>query len=1013
VAWLAWFLLQSSQAVHADDLAAKFLDRLRQRGWHDVALEYLDHVDNDPLASPEFLDRIDYERAVTQAALAKQASNDQQRSDLLAQAAAGFQQYAQSHRESAVALDALQQASHLLTQQALQTLAQARRLPEQAQGEQETLRSEARQLFEKAGLPLQQLLEACDRRLKSLPKPAASRRDAQPLSTRQQLRAKQAEAQFLLAKLSFEKSRTYAAGSTQSKETLNLAAKAFSKLYADYQNKLVGFLGRLYEGRCYQEMGDYKKALRRYEDLINQPIRNPDFRRLTARAYRRRAQCHVANKNFDLAIDECRRWLEDSRVEERRQPEWLAVAFQLADAYVKKYQSLSPGSGDAQRLRVEARQLLREVAKQPGELQRDAHRALASMGHGAGNSKAIKTFADALAAGKLALDQMNSSQLAAKLAAENNPDAVEELRQQADTSKAEALQYFQRAMRLADDEVPIDQRLEVRYYLCWLYWEDDRTAEAAVMGEFLARRYPESKFAVGAAKVALAARERLYDEAQKDASQTEPAADNHFETSSLASLAEWIVQRWPESSESAAAVQLLIHIALRENRLAEAEQLLKRLPKTGRTAAELSLGSGLWIRYLQATAGKRGDSDAEVEKFKQRAAELLSSGFAALRSKSEPSAAEATGVLYLVQVLLSESKFQQAIEVLENPSVGPLALLEKGVPTASRPEFVQEVYKAALRAYVSVEPPQRAKALKMMTALEKSVAQQDNAQRQLTNIYVSLGLQLQRQMKELSSAGKTTKAQAVAAAFEDLLQRIDQRGNGGDWKIRNWIAQTNLQLGQELHGKQAAHYLQQAEEASRAILAAVDQDASFAPSEMAILGVRKRLGDCLRAQQKYADALEQYTKILAEKPNLIELQQAAASVLQQWGGAQRDAGKLEQAILGMLPQSNQKNLVWGWLRLAAVADYAGRKTAQAADARAVDQSKVAKYQSLFFEARYNAAKARYTAALLTQGASRKKQLLTAKRSVESMKKLYPELGGPHWQEAFTELLKKIQADLKS
>ncbi len=996
-------LLALASPMLAAERAAEFLEGLRQRGWHDVALEYLDQAADDPLATEEFLERIDFERAVTQVALAKGDFGDKRRAALLEQATTGFQQFAARHPDSPYTLEALGRAGKLLTERALRTLAQVARLPAQAQSEQKRLRVAARATFAEAAQAVAELLETCQQGLDSLPQAAALQRDPEARATRKLLQTKQAEGRFLAANLRFDKARTYPHGSDQEAKAFDEAAQDFAKLSKDYDGKLVGYYGRLYEGRCRQAAGDLDAALDCYEDLVSQPSGNAEFRTLVARAYRHRAESLLAGGHFDQAIDECRDWLSAAHGDERRKKEWLAVAFRLAGAYQAKAKD-STERGEASRLRSNARKLYREIAKQPGEFQKDARVALASTGVGTKiKPVAATSFGDAFVAGKEALDQMNSSKLASRLAAENNPEAVEDLSLQADQNKKAAMVYFQKSLRMADNETPLEQLLAARYYLCWLYWEDERLNDAAVMGEFLARRYPESKFALVAARLALAAQERVYHLAKQSAR----SGSNRYESERLASIAQWIFMRWPESEDAGTAMNLLVNIALSDGRLAEAERLLEKLPAKRRAAAELSLGGSLWVRSLQTPASSTTTSIEETTQWKRRAKELLRSGFENLRGRKNPSTSEATGVLYLVQLLLAEGEAEEAVEVLEDPTVGPLTLVNDAAGEKERPEFARETYKAALRAYVSVEPPRREQALQMMEAIEGVIGNKGDAQQQLTNIYVSLGLQLQRQVSEFSASGKTKKANAVAALFEDLLNRVTNRGGTNDWKVRNWIAQTNLQLGQGLRGKEASRYLEQAEQIDRKILADVKKDAQVAPNQLAVLGVKKRLGDCLQAQEKFEQAFEQYTQILVEKPNMLKLQQATATALQDWGVRKGSLGELEKSIFGTLPQENRKNLVWGWLRLAKVADYARKKAAHASAPQPASQSKVAKYQDIFFEARYHAAQARFETAKISGGAQGEKYRQTAKRSIESMKRLYPDMGGSKWQQAFNELLQQI------
>ncbi|MCH2115147.1 MAG: hypothetical protein MK171_09605 [Pirellulales bacterium] len=986
----------AAKTAAATDWASLYVDGLRQRGWHDVVLEYLDRANQDPLTSDGFLVRIGYERAISQAAVANQTPGARQRQKLLATAAAGFLKYARENPNSRLEVDALGRAGNLFVQQCLSELARADRLPKTAAEERRTHHQSARTILDQAVQSLEKLCVSSTTQLESVPKGAALQNAPDARALRDFLENRKAEAQFQLAKLLIEKSRTYDEDSPPHKKTLQEAATSFAQLHNDYRQKLIGFYGRLYEGRCYQLLGKAKDALECFDDLVDQPIANPDFRRLVSRAYRRRAELHLAADRSEEAIQECRAWLDEAHKAELGQKEWLAVSYRLANAY--EAQARTPaGSKDAKRLRSEARKLLREVARGPGEFQREARVALTSSG-GSNEPPVVKTVADGMAAGKEALEEMNSSQLAARLAAKNNPGAVGDLQQQVKLHQSQAKHYFRLCQDLADDDTPPEKLVSARYYLCWLYWEEGRLPEAALIGNFLARRYSEHHFAPVAAKLALAAYERMYNEARRT-----DAAEASYQAQQLTQMADLLISRWPESAEAPVATNILLNIALQDNRIADAEAILNQLPAASRGQAELSLGGSLW---LQATTDNPDASAEEQAKQKKRALDMLSMGFESVRTREDPSEPVAAGALFLTQALLAEGEYLRAIEVLVDPKVGPLTLVHKKATVARRPKFIRDVYKAALRAFLSVTPPRREEAHKIMGALEASYGSDEDASEQLTRTYLSLGLQLQRQLTSLAATGQKAKARAVAGAFEDLVQRVSDRASGSEsWKIQNWIALTNLQLGQGLHGETAARYFTHAEDTYRALLAKAAEDPKFAPSENAVLGARKRLGDCLLSQRKFAESYDEYITILQAKPNLLELQQATAAALQTWGTADKNPAKLELAIRGTQPQTDKKNLVWGWLRLSTIADHQRRKALQTAGENSAETKK---FHDLFFASRLQVSRARFTAATLAGGDSYKQQLRKAKQSLTSMQRLYPKLGGPQWKTAYLKLLKEIE-----
>ncbi len=340
--------------------------------------------------------------------------------------------------------------------------------------------------------------------------------------------------------------------------------------------------------------------------------------------------------------------------------------------------------------------------------------------------------------------------------------------------------------------------------------------------------------------------------------------------------------------------------------------------------------------------------------------------------------------------------------MLEDKAVGPLALVASKSEAAADPRFVQETYKAALRAYLSLDPPDSGKAEKIMAALEASVANQgDAAAHQLTRVYAGLGLQLERQLHDLTAAGKTREAKQVAEAFRAIMGRVAARPNGGDWVINKWIAETNLQIGQGLSPQEAKPYFQQAKAAFEAVLAAAKQGGPKAPDAAAILTVNKRFGDCLLALGEYEKGIYQYAAALKAKPMMLDVQQAAAAGLQQWGAEKKIQPALDQALNGALPQADGKNLIWGWLRLANVAEGARRQAA--ASAQPKDAERAARYQEVFFTARYNVVKTRLIGASFAPPQNRREQLESARQNIASMKTLYPEMGGPKWKAAFETL----------
>lgn len=972
----------------AAELAEQYLAGLRERGWHDVALEYLDRAPHDPIATEEFLERVDYQRGTTLTALAEEAVSPSRRDALLEQAIAAYRAYISAHPESLLALDARSQMANLLAERGLRVLGQLESVPQTADaaGQQQ----QARQYFEAASEVLEELLDKSEAMVDALPNAVVLQTNPGSYPSRQELESKHAEARFFLAKVAFEKAKTFESNSPQQKNTLQQAASMFEKIRDDYSAQILGYYAALYAGRAYQEMESWEKALDLYQTIVNQPINVSQFRKLIARAYRRRSEILFVQQEHATAIEELESWLEESRIDEREQAEWLADAFQLARHY--QAQAELTINGDSGEMRKQAETLLRQVARHSGEFQRQARLQLANHTTDGLAEVEADSFEEAFTAGREAVETMNSSKLAARLAKENNPPAVDRLTEQTEQHRQRAIQNLRLALKWGDPGEEAEQLNECRYLLCWLCWEGKNYPAAAVLGKYLARNFPDSKYAPTAAKIALAAYEQLLVEV--------PAEEKAFVNTELAGIAESIVSHWPESPEATTAVNLLMKIALQQDQVDEARGLLSRLPADNRARAELSLGTSLWSRYLELSSTEATGTNGSPGQLKAQAAEFLHSGYERIRTQDEVTPQEATGVLYLVQVLLEEGAHKQARQVLEDPQVGPLTLVENSAPAASRPEFIQEAYKAGLRTYASLEPPQLDQAAELMQRLEEFVESEGNRTELLSGIYLTLCLQQKQQIDSLLAEGETAKAKAVAVAVDRLLEKVVSQPANQNWKIHNWIAQTYLDMGEAFSGKDSEIYLTKANEQFHELLHRAEQDPAYAPTPTAILGVRKRLADVMRVRGEFKEAFEQYANILAEKPNVLDLQIAAATVLQEWGMAEEIPEKLNLAIRGALPQQNAKNRVWGWLHIAKLADHARQRASG---------ELATKYEEYFFQARYNAALARFATAKMTSGDARADRLRTARSSVTSLQRLYPDMGGSQWQQKFSALLSSIES----
>ena len=971
--------------VRAADREAEFVEALRGRGQHELVLEYLDLAPASPIVSAEFKQRIAYEKGITLLELSRRLPTAERRTEALDSARRELEAFAQANQGKFLAAEAQAQLAGVLIERAKQRVIQVESLPADSKQERESLMIVARGFINEA----RSLYETVEKAYEGLLKDQRNldpKTQQKEIGERLEMRVRLAQVRVLRARALYDLALTHPAKSPDSKQLLEQSAKDLAALYEKYSQWPIGFYAHLYEGQCYQALEDWKLAIGCFEDLIAQPDANPIIRKLITLAHAYQAACYNAQQQYDTALTKNRGWLEQSRSGEQSGPEWSALQFQVAEAARLKAATLEERDRQRPRLLKQARDLYRDVSRAPGEHQRAARVALAELGRGGDELPHAQTFAEAYSLAKDALDSMNAAALAARIAADNNPDALAGLEQQAADGRNEAQQNLQFALSLVDDQTDLKQINEVRYLLSWMLWEQEDYLQAATLANFVATRYPDDPSAAAAAKIALASFDRLRAADENDS----------FASAQLVEIAQFIAEHWPTSDTADVAFNMLLNVALREDRLAEAEALVSRIAEDRRPLFELKLANAMWERRLRA-----GGGDSQTQ---QRAAafKLLEGGFGKLRNERPISPTVATAALYLAQAYLDQARYDDAIALLEDNEVGPLELLATDNEIASRPAYAVEAHKAALRAYVSLTPPQSDKALAEMAALERAVEQlgDDRDSDRLTKIYVSLGLQLQRQIESFVASGKRQEADALIAAFATFLEKLDDRRDELDWATKQWISQTYFNLAEgfgdaEADAQQRRQFYERARDGFTSMIEAAQRDSSLAPSANALLAVRLQQAQCLRQLGEFSAAIDAFTAILRERETMLDVQTAAALTYQEWGVAEKQPARLENAIFGgrRVPGTGQ-NRIWGWLKLAQIAAKAARSNP--------------KYKELFFEARLNVAEARYLVAMQAQGSDRKDQLNKAKQNIRSMVQFYPDLGGDALREKYDALLKNIQ-----
>jgi hypothetical protein len=1003
---LGWAWLAARPAL-AGEPYQQFLTGLRERGLHDLALDYLETMRDSPLVSEQQKSEMPFDEGRVLTELARAERDTAAKSKLLDRARDRFNEFIKSNPSNPLAPKAEIELGEVLVVRAHDLYDQAQR-PSNLK-KKESLLADSRKILEQAkgvfeGAEAKMIEEAKKYPLHT------KKNEAHLAKARTQAVAEAVRAQLYTAGIPFELAKTYPEASEERKKLLQESADKYEKLYTKNRAKLAGLISRMKSGQCYQELGDTKRALGMYEDVFNAGDEEPVARDLKTETLVYALRCWVSDneKAYEIAADRGEKWLERATAAQERSPHGLMIHYYVGLAHQRLADSLESKEDEA-RKKTElnlARKNLAFVAKNPGSYRDEAKVLYAKLPGADGDieNKEPTTFAEARDYGREMLDRVQEKQTQIAQAGLMRDEAsLPKYKTELEQLRKQTLGYLRKAIELRDDNTPIDDINTVRQLQAVLDFQIGHYYESAVLAEFVARHYSTSPVGRSCAAIAMAAYQ---------ANARKPFGEQKdFDKQKMIEVAELITRTWPDQKEAADAWSVLMHAALIDGDLKQAREYLAKIPETSprRGDSELRLGQELWRSYT--IASRKPDDErppqAELDDMAATARQTLDEGVkrmsAALDTEGgEVNATLAGAALSLANIYLEAGQAPLAIELLDNPKIGPVTLAKANHPATQsqggRFNYRIEAYKLALRAAVATEDLERAETV--MGELEKLSSESGDADAagQLTRIYVALGRELGEQVERLRQENKTEELAKVSKGFQAFLERISARDKGVTFSSLNWVAETFLSLGsgydeagKELPAEAKAYY-QKAYETDEKILAALAADKSFGPAG-GELAVKLRMARTRRHMRDFKQARDLLVQVLKEKPNILEIQVEAALNYQEWGREKPEYYQTAIKGAGKRPKQTDK-LIWGWSLIS-------RRTQAAKDKR---------QQDIFYEAIYNQAKCDLLFAKQQQGAEKAKALGAAEKAVLYVYRVRPELGGAEWRRKFDDLLKHVQKD---
>lgn len=383
---------------------------------------------------------------------------------------------------------------------------------------------------------------------------------------------------------------------------------------------------------------------------------------------------------------------------------------------------------------------------------------------------------------------------------------------------------------------------------------------------------------------------------------------------------------------------------------------------------------------------------ATLDQLKGRAQTVLANGVQRMQQAGGVTEALVTAALSLAQIYLDTGQVGESVGLLEDEKIGPLTLVKAGHAATAREGFAAEVYKTALRAYISSlggaadSGAVIKKATEVMDAMKAAIAQD-----KLVEMYVSLARDLEEQIKLASPEAK----KPLSKGFEQFLTRL--RADSDELSVLNWVAATFFSLGKGFDtgpplSAEAKKYYQEAADTYQAIL---DKVKKFDNPDMPTQ-IRLHLARTKKKLAKFTTARDLYKEVLTEKNMTLDVQVEAAKLYQEWAAFPGKEALYQKAISGAEPDPKTgKNIIWGWGRMFQIT------------------ARYPQFRNVFHEARYNLALCYLNMSKAAKSTDDKNKLLEkAQKAILQTQQLYGK--GAEWlawRPRYDTLMKDIQRAL--
>ncbi len=919
---------------NCDEPSKRFLERMKEEGHYDEALQYLEISSKRDRLPESMKADLELERVLLLQESLKQARTGQQAEKKIASIEKGLRDFLAKAPEHPRRSETQITLGTMFMNRGQKLLDDGKKASQSADGKSKADEdyTKARAEFTEANV----IFNAAINDLKPvLEKMKGNNVKADEKELREQFQINYRQAEILLAigwKLIAE---TYAAESPEWKSNLDQADKKL----ADIIDKSSGgkqagakFYSLLNRGQVQTLLGQIDAA----RESFNRVADNEEpgaFRTMRIQAISGIVRLDGSAKSgkFEAAIQRGQETLKtsESRDKDKDKSEWQELQFVLAEALIAWNATLDPKKDNAkiQTNRREARELLQNLIKKPNDYQVKARGLLKEIGVEAKVIEDIKlptvrSFDEAIKEGRLRLDRAESTDPIIEIkqrefdAAPQGARAaiqqeLDDLKTASVRDRSQAIELYQRALKLYKDSDSREELLQTRYLISYLYLKNELYWEAVAVAQVVMRSAKGSETGTKSAAFALMGLGRLIDAA--------PTEEQEKIKNVLEELAKYMVATAPGTPECDQAIDILVRLSLREERWDDAYRYIKMQGKIGSPLA-FKLGRIFWSKYRQIEYQNRKNqmplTPADLV-FKERAEELLAESWKSL-TPDQADMGSIEGSNDLVSVYLQSNRLVDAEQVLNDPLKGVLKLSTSVADVD--PKVKLEALRLNLQALVQSAALGRRALDKAQVAAQVDemvkLAASTNDPSMLTKSLQSLAAEVQNQLVKNNNPNQQA---TLAETFQILIDQLvgvseDPSTLDSCGAAANDLA-TNLKKLPGL-ASNATGLMQAAEKAYTKLKNKKPEELEKIhrkPEEIIL-----RLALAKSGAGKFSESHPLFVEALKKNPNNITLQMEAARNLQQWAG-NKDLELIRKAIAGTEPGQGGKNVIWGWGEIAKAA----------------------------------------------------------------------------------------------